>query len=74
MIRADAQVSVSKFADLVGVPRRTYCYRLAKLRRGDSAKGAVARAGAGPHRARGSEARSAVPGLGAPQDLGDGLL
>ena len=39
MIRADAQVSVSRFADLVGVPRRTYCYRLAKLRRGDSAKG-----------------------------------
>ena len=35
MIRADAQVSVSKFAGLVGVPRRTYCYRLAKLRRGD---------------------------------------
>ena len=39
MIRADAQVSVSKFAGLVGVPRRTYCWRLAKLRRGDPAKG-----------------------------------
>ena len=39
MIRADAGVSVSRFAPLVGVPRRTYCYRLARLRRGDQVKG-----------------------------------
>ena len=39
MIRADAGVSVSRFAHLVGVPRRTYCHRLAKLRRGDRGKG-----------------------------------
>ena len=39
MIRADAGVSVSCFAHLVGVPRRTYCHRLAKLRRGGRGKG-----------------------------------
>lgn len=36
MIRQDAQLPVSRFA---GVPRRTYHYRLAKLRSGDPVKG-----------------------------------
>jgi len=39
MIRTDAQLSVSRFAELIGVPRRTYHYRLARLRAGDPAKG-----------------------------------
>ena len=34
MIRTDAQVSVSRFARLIGVSRRTYGYRLARRRRG----------------------------------------
>ena len=33
MIRADAEMSVSCFTELIGVPRRTYCYRLARRRR-----------------------------------------
>jgi putative transposase len=39
MIRQDAQLTVSRFAELIGVPRRTYHYRLAKLRAGDPVKG-----------------------------------
>lgn len=39
MIRTDAQLSVSRFAELIGVPRRTYHYRLARYRTGDPAKG-----------------------------------
>ena len=39
MIRAEAQCSVSMFAELVGVPRRTYHARLARLRAGNAAKG-----------------------------------
>jgi transposase InsO family protein len=35
MIRTDAQLSVSRFAELIGVPRRTYHYRLARHRAGD---------------------------------------
>ncbi|MCY3584296.1 MAG: integrase core domain-containing protein [Acidimicrobiaceae bacterium] len=39
MIRAQAAMSVSRFAELIGVPRRTYQYRLAKHRAGDPPKG-----------------------------------
>lgn len=39
MIRSDAGCSVSRFADLVGVPRRTYHARLARHRSGNAAKG-----------------------------------
>src|SRR5690554_6670771 len=39
MIRVEAQLSVSRFAELIGVPRRTYHYRLAKWRAGEPAKG-----------------------------------
>lgn len=39
MIRTDAQLSVSRFAELISVPRRTYHHRLAKLRAGDPVKG-----------------------------------
>ncbi len=39
MIRSDAGCSVSRFADLVGVPRRTYCARLAPRRAGNATKG-----------------------------------
>ena len=39
MIRADAQMPVTRFADLIGVPRRTYHYRLARWRAGDPPKG-----------------------------------
>jgi putative transposase len=39
MIRTDAQLSVSRFAELIDLPRRTYHYRLAKHRAGDPAKG-----------------------------------
>lgn len=39
MIRVDAALSVSRFAELIGVPRRTYTYRLAKHRAGDPVKG-----------------------------------
>jgi transposase InsO family protein len=35
MIRTDAQLSVSRFAELIGVPRRTYHYRLARHRAGE---------------------------------------
>ena len=34
MIRQEAELTVSRFAELIGVPRRTYHYRLAKLRAG----------------------------------------
>ena len=39
MIRTDAGCSVSRFAELVGVPRRTYHGRLARHRAGEVAKG-----------------------------------
>ena len=39
MIRTDAGCTVSRFAELVGVPRRTYHARLARLRAGDVTKG-----------------------------------
>ena len=39
MIRQEAELTVSRFAELIGVPRRTYHYRLAKLRAGDPVKG-----------------------------------
>ncbi|MCY4517034.1 MAG: hypothetical protein OXB99_07350 [Acidimicrobiaceae bacterium] len=39
MIRVDAALSVSRFAELIGVPRRTWTYRLAKHRCGDPVKG-----------------------------------
>ena len=39
MIRSDAGCSVSRFAELVGVPRRTYQARLARYRAGEVAKG-----------------------------------
>ena len=39
MIRAEAGCSVSRFAELVGVPRRTYHGRLARHRGGDPPKG-----------------------------------
>jgi hypothetical protein len=32
VIRTDAQLSVSRFAELIGVPRRTYTWRLARHR------------------------------------------
>ena len=39
MIRTDAGCSVSRFAELVGVPRRTYHARLARQRAGEVTKG-----------------------------------
>ena len=39
MIRTDAGCTVSRFAELVGVRRRTYHARLARHRAGDVAKG-----------------------------------
>ena len=39
MIRSEAGCSVSRFAELVGVPRRTYDVCLARLRAGDPPKG-----------------------------------
>jgi transposase InsO family protein len=39
MIRTDAQLPVSRFAELIDLPRRTYHYRLAKHRAGEPAKG-----------------------------------
>jgi putative transposase len=39
MIRTDAQLSVSRFAELIGVPRRTYTWRLARHRAGDPVRG-----------------------------------
>ena len=39
MIRTDAKLTVSRFAELIGVPRRTYHYRLGKWRAGDPVKG-----------------------------------
>ena len=39
MIRTHAQASVSRFARLIGLSRRTYCYRLARRRRGYRDKG-----------------------------------
>ena len=39
MIRTDSGCSISRFAELVGVPRRTYHARLARLRAGEVAKG-----------------------------------
>lgn len=39
MIRTEAGMPISRFCDLVGMPRRTYHYRLAKLRAGEPEKG-----------------------------------
>ena len=39
MIRIDAQLTISRFSELIDVPRRTYQYRLAKWRAGDPTKG-----------------------------------
>ena len=39
MIRTESGCSVSRFAELVGVPRRTYHARLARLRSGEAPKG-----------------------------------
>ncbi len=39
MIRTDAHMSVARFAALIGVPRRTYHYRLARHRAGEPVKG-----------------------------------
>jgi putative transposase len=39
MIRTEAQLPVSRFAELICVPRRTYHYRLAKHRASEPAKG-----------------------------------
>ena len=39
MIRTDYGCSISRFAELVGVPRRTYHARLARLRAGEVPKG-----------------------------------
>ena len=56
MIRQDAQLTVSRFAELIGIPRRTYHEPLKKLRAGDAVKGR------GPHRwSTGSNPRSNGP-------------
>ncbi len=39
MIRSEVRCTVSRFAELVGVPRRTYHARLARHRAGDVTKG-----------------------------------
>jgi putative transposase len=39
VIRTEAGMPISRFCELVGMPRRTYHYRLAKHRRGDPGKG-----------------------------------
>ncbi len=39
MIRVEAQLPISRFAELIGVPRRTYTYRLRKWRAGEPVKG-----------------------------------
>ncbi len=39
MIRTDSGCSISRFAELVGVPRRTHHARLARLRAGEVPKG-----------------------------------
>lgn len=39
MIRSEAGMPITRFSDLIGVPRRTYHYRLAKHRAGDPEKG-----------------------------------
>ncbi len=39
MIRTDAGMPISRFAAVIGVPRRTYQYRLATQRAGDPPKG-----------------------------------
>ena len=55
MIRTEAQLPVSRFAELIDLPRRTYHYRLAKHRAGDPAKGLWPAPVGGPHRAAGGE-------------------
>lgn len=39
MIRTEAGMPITRFTELIGVPRRTYQYRLAKHRAGDPPKG-----------------------------------
>ncbi len=39
MIRIEAQLTTSRPSELIGVPRRTYQYRLSKWRAGDPVKG-----------------------------------
>lgn len=39
MIRTDAAMSVTRFAELIGVPRRTYTRRRSRWLAGEPAKG-----------------------------------
>lgn len=39
MICIEAQLTISRFCELIGIPRRTYHYRLAKWRAGSPQKG-----------------------------------
>ena len=71
MIRTDAGSSVSMFAELGGVPGRTYHARpLAPTycRRG---KGALGGGGGGSHQARRGQVRGGVAGVGLSQDRDD---
>ena len=52
MIRTEFGCSVSRFAELIGVWRRTYHARLARLRDGNPPKGPWPAPVADPHRAR----------------------
>ncbi len=70
MIRIEAQLTISRFSELIGVPRRTYHYRLAKWRAGDPVKGPWPAPVEGADRTDRGEIRRRVGCVGASQDLG----
>src|SRR5690606_29372581 len=71
MIRVEAQLSVSRFAELIGVPRRTYHYRLARWRAGDLEKGAWQAPVEGAGRTGRGKVCRGVGGVGGSEDRGD---
>ena len=64
MIRSDAAVSISRFSELIGVPRRTYTWRLARHRAGDPVRGPWPAPVRGPDRAARGEVRERLAGVG----------
>ena len=74
MIRTEAGCGVSRFAALVGVPRRTYHARLARLRAGEATKGPWPAPVVDRIEPAVAKLAAQWPAWGHRRDLGDGRL
>ncbi len=70
MIRTEAGMPISRFCELIDLPRRTYHYSAGPLPGRGTGEGAVAATGGGPHRTRRGQVRDQLGRLGSPQGLG----